>query len=64
MIAVTIGVERAPLIPGRQSDADGSRCQADQFKEHELLHDFLTEIFCGLLGYTRVVNSSERYRSP
>jgi len=35
--------------------------QADQFKEHELLHDFLTEIFCGLLGYARVVDNSERY---
>jgi len=35
--------------------------QADQFKEHELLHDFLTEIFCGLLGYTRIVDNGERY---
>ena len=34
--------------------------QADQFKEHELLHDFLTEIFCGLVGYTRLVDNNER----
>ena len=26
-------------------------CRADEFKETALLPDFLTDIFCGLLGY-------------
>jgi hypothetical protein len=26
--------------------------RADEFKESELLPDFLTDLFCGLLGYT------------
>ena len=49
---------RAALARWAELFASG---QADQFKEHEFLHDFLTKIFCGLLGYTRVVDNSERY---
>src|SRR5438128_6932680 len=53
-----VQAHRAALARWAELFASG---QADQFKEHELLHDFLTEIFCGLLGYTRVVDNSERY---
>jgi Eco57I restriction-modification methylase/TaqI-like C-terminal specificity domain/Putative RNA methylase family UPF0020 len=35
--------------------------QADSLKEQELLPDFLTDIFCGVLGYTRAVDNGERY---
>jgi hypothetical protein len=35
--------------------------QADTLKEQELLPDFLTDIFCGILGYTRAVDNAERY---
>lgn len=35
--------------------------QADSLKEQELLPDFLTDVFCGILGYTRAVDSKDRY---
>lgn len=35
--------------------------RADQFKEQELLPDFLTDIFCGVLGYTRAVDNKDRF---
>jgi hypothetical protein len=35
--------------------------QAETLKEQELLPDFLTDIFCGVLGYTRAVDNAERY---
>ena len=35
--------------------------QADSLKEQELLPDFLSDIFCGVLGYTRAVDNGERY---
>ena len=53
-----VQAHRAALARWAELFASG---QADQFKEHELLHDFLTEIFCGLLGYTRIVDNGERY---
>ena len=34
---------------------------ADQFKESELLPDFLTDIFCGLLGYTGPAEAADTY---
>ncbi len=35
--------------------------QADTLKEQELLPDFLSDVFCGVLGYTRAVDSKDRY---
>ena len=35
--------------------------RADSFKEQELLPDFLTDFFCGLLGYTRPADGQPRY---
>ena len=35
--------------------------QADTLKEQELLPDFLTDIFCQILGYTRAVDNKDRY---
>ena len=35
--------------------------QAETLKEQELLPDFLTDVFCGILGYTRAVDNKERY---
>ncbi|MCX6927946.1 MAG: hypothetical protein NT154_32765, partial [Verrucomicrobia bacterium] len=35
--------------------------RADEFKESELLPDFLTDIFCGLLGYTGPVEGADTY---
>ena len=35
--------------------------RADSFKEQEILPDFLTDFFCGLLGYTRPADGGERY---
>jgi hypothetical protein len=35
--------------------------QADTYKEQEILPDFLTDIFCDLLGYTRAVDNRERF---
>ena len=35
--------------------------QADKLKETDLLPDFLTDIFCTLLGYTRPAASPDRY---
>lgn len=35
--------------------------QADVLKEQELLPDFLTDVFCGILGYTRAVDDRDRY---
>ncbi|MGO9917529.1 MAG: Eco57I restriction-modification methylase domain-containing protein, partial [Isosphaeraceae bacterium] len=35
--------------------------QADTLKEQELLPDFLTDVFCGILGYNRAVDNKDRY---
>jgi hypothetical protein len=35
--------------------------RADAFKESELLPDFLTDIFCGLLGYTGPAEAADTY---
>ncbi len=35
--------------------------RADSFKEQEILPDFLTDFFCGLLGYTRPADGGERF---
>jgi hypothetical protein len=35
--------------------------QADALKEQELLPDFLTDVFCGILGYSRAVDNKDRY---
>lgn len=35
--------------------------KADDFKEQELLPDFLTDFFCGILGYTRPADGGKRY---
>src|ERR1039457_2772174 len=35
--------------------------RADDFKETALLPDFLTDIFCGLLGYTGPAGSSDTF---
>ena len=35
--------------------------RANRFNEKELLPDFLTDIFCGLLGYARPHDSPERF---
>ena len=35
--------------------------RADAFKESELLPDFLTDIFCGLLGYTGPTEAANTY---
>ena len=35
--------------------------RSDSFKEQELLPDFLTDFFCGLLGYTRPADGSQHY---
>ena len=35
--------------------------RADEFKETELLPDFLTDIFCGLLGYTGPAATADTY---
>lgn len=47
-------------VLGRWASLLGS-VQADTLKEQELLPDFLTDIFCGVLGYTRAVDNGERY---
>jgi hypothetical protein len=38
-----------------------SSAQADKLNEKELLPDFLTDVFCGVLGYRRIVDSPERF---
>lgn len=35
--------------------------RADKFKEKELLPDFLTDVFCDVLGYSRPADHAERY---
>jgi len=35
--------------------------QADTLKEQELLPDFLTDVFCGILGYNRAVDNKDHY---
>jgi hypothetical protein len=35
--------------------------KADRFKEQEILHDFLTDFFCELLGYLRPVDGGDRF---
>lgn len=47
-------------VLGRWASLLGS-VQADTLKEQELLPDFLTDVFCGVLGYTRAVDNGERY---
>jgi hypothetical protein len=37
--------------------------RADDFKESALLPDFLTDIFCGLLGYTGPVGPADTHNS-
>src|ERR1022692_1990135 len=37
--------------------------RADAFKETTLLPDFLTDIFCGLLGYTGPVGPADAHNS-
>jgi len=35
--------------------------KANALKEQEILPDFLTDFFCGLLGYTRPADGGPRY---
>lgn len=35
--------------------------RADKFKEQELLPDFLTDVFCSVLGYTRPADNAARF---
>jgi hypothetical protein len=35
--------------------------QAETLNEQELLPDFLTDVFCQILGYTRAVDNKDRY---
>ena len=35
--------------------------KADRFKEQEILGDFLTDVFCGILGYARPADSPDRH---
>jgi SAM-dependent methyltransferase len=35
--------------------------QANTLKEQELLPDFLTDVFCGILGYSRAVDNQDGY---
>jgi hypothetical protein len=35
--------------------------KADRFKEQQILHDFLTDVFCGVLGYTRPADDPDRH---
>ena len=35
--------------------------RADRFKEQEILGDFLADVFCGVLGYTRPADDPERH---
>ncbi len=35
--------------------------RSESLNEKELLPDFLTDVFCGVLGYARVVDSKERF---
>ncbi len=35
--------------------------RADQFNERELLPDFLSDVFCGVLGYSRAVDAGDRW---
>ncbi|MGO8747659.1 MAG: hypothetical protein ACLQNE_16935 [Thermoguttaceae bacterium] len=35
--------------------------KADRFKEQEILHDFLTDVFCDVLGYTRPADDPDRH---
>jgi hypothetical protein len=56
-----------PLPASRRQRGDPRKAgllwspQADTLKEQELLPDFLTDVFCGILGYTRAVDSKDRY---
>jgi hypothetical protein len=34
--------------------------KASKYKEQEILHDFLTDVFCELLGYARAVDNRDR----
>ena len=45
----------------RQMGGDARQRTADGFKEQELLPDFLTDVFCGVLGYSRAVDDKELY---
>ena len=35
--------------------------RADKFNEKELLPDFLADVFCGVLGYSRAVDAGDRW---
>ncbi|WP_337177056.1 DNA methyltransferase [Paludisphaera sp.] len=54
------GADSAREILRRWADLLGSP-QADSLKEQELLPDFLTDVFRGVLGYTRAVDDRDRY---
>jgi len=62
LATVRPGVEGGPAREAlnRWAGLLGS-AQADSLKEQELLPDFLADIFCGLLGYTRAVDNKDRY---
>lgn len=45
---------------GKWAELFASR-RADKFKEKELLPDFLTDVFCDVLGYQRPADNAERY---
>lgn len=47
-------------VLGRWASLLGS-VQADILKEQELLPDFLSDIFCDVLGYTRAVDNADAY---
>lgn len=38
-----------------------SSAEGDVLNEKEILPDFLTDVFCGVLGYSRIVDSPERF---
>jgi hypothetical protein len=48
------------LILGRWAELLGST-QADSLKEQEILPDFLSDVFCQVLGYTRAVDNRDLY---
>ena len=57
-LPVTVATHR-PLLDKWATMLKSER--ANRFNEKELLPDFLTDIFCGLLGYARPHDSPERF---
>ncbi len=53
-------VEEYRAILGKWADMLGSG-KADRFKEQEILGDFLADVFCGVLGYTRPADDPDRH---